>query len=113
MVGACHQSSRTVPPPPRGPLDASVAAAEAAGVAPLPVALVAAGVEPPLVPLVAAGVVPVDAVVDAADGVSLSDELPQAASRAAMAGALSPSATARLRTVRRLIWPVNASSINL
>jgi hypothetical protein len=102
IVGACHQSSRKLPPPPRGPLAAWVAVDAADGVPALPVPLVAAGVAPPLLPLVAAGVVPVDAVVDAADGVLSLDE-PQAARRAAIAGALRPRATARLRTVRRVI----------
>src|SRR5690348_7234234 len=105
MVGACHQSSRSVPPPPRGPLaagsvlDADGVPLELDGVAPLP-----------LEPEVA--VEPDEDDVDADDGVLSLDDPPQAASNAAIAGALSPSATARLRTARRLSVPLVAALIS-
>jgi hypothetical protein len=67
----------------------------------------------PLEPDVAAAVEPDDeAEVDADDGVLLLDEPPQAASRAAIAGALKPSATARLSTARRLSVPFVAALIS-
>jgi hypothetical protein len=63
-------------------------------------------------PDVAAAVEPDDDAVEPDDGVLLLDELPQAASKAAIAGALSPSATARLSTERRLSLPLVAALIN-
>jgi hypothetical protein len=85
-------------------LDADGVPLELDGVAPLP-----------LEPVVAAAVEPEDEDednVEADDGVVLLDEPPQAASNAAMAGALRPSATARLRTARRLSVPLVAALIN-
>jgi hypothetical protein len=107
IVGACQKSSRSVPPPPRGPLaagsvlDADGVPSELDGVPSLPVE-----------PDVAAAVEPDEVSVELDDGVSSSDELPQAAKRAAIAGALSPSATARLSTARRLSVPRVAALIN-
>lgn len=69
---------------------------------------VAAGVdaEPPLLLVVAVEAELVGAVVEAAAvvGVDL-DELPQAASSAAIAGAARPSAAARFNTCRRVSTP--------
>jgi hypothetical protein len=64
-------------------------------------------VEPPEADVAAA----VDCEADVAAGV-LFEELPQAARSAAIAGALSPRATPRLRIERRLNRPFVTSSIN-
>src|SRR6185312_12484550 len=98
IAGACHQRILRSPPPPRcaAGVAASVAVAVAGGVAiglddgvPEATAVVVVGAE-----------VPAEVAAVVAAGVSFEPPPPQAASNAAIAGALKPRAAPRLRTSR-------------